>query len=393
MGLKIAILTDSYYPSFDGVINVVQNYMRKLGKENDCTLIAPKYPKKWKYVESDEFRVIRCKSLPGVEGYRLAVPQFDRNLFKFLKNGKFDLIHVHSPFGLGKYAIKVGKKLNIPVVATLHTKYYDDIYRVVHMKWLTKIVLKNLMKVYNKADSAWTVSEGAKKVMGGEYGVKRPIDVVYNGTDLVYPENAQKLVDVVNKKHNLLGKKNVFLFVGRLALYKNLELILNSLKVLKDKGVDFTMIFVGAGFDEQKIKETSTKLGLDDNVIFTGRINSRSELAGYYLRADLFLFPSLFDTNGLVSIEAAAHKLPTLLIENTCAAENVEDGKNGFLAQNNVESYSSKLMDILNNFDKLKEVGENAYKTIYRSWDDVTAEVFKKYKKIIADYKKTHKKK
>ena len=168
---------------------------------------------------------------------------------------------------------------------------------------------------------------------------------------------------------------------------------MNSLKVLKDKGVDFTMIFVGAGFDEQKIKETSTKLGLDDNVIFTGRINSRSELAGYYLRADLFLFPSLFDTNGLVSIEAAAHKLPTLLIENTCAAENVEDGKNGFLAQNNVESYSSKLMDILNNFDKLKEVGENAYKTIYRSWDDVTAEVFKKYKKIIADYKKTHKKK
>lgn len=389
--MKIAILTDSYYPSFDGVINVVQNYMRNLGKDNDCTLIAPKYPKKWKYVESDEFRVIRCKSLPGVEGYRLAVPQFDRKLFKFLKDEKFDLIHVHSPFGLGKYAIKVGKKLGIPVVATLHTKYYDDIYRVVHMKWLTKIVLKNLMKVYNKADSAWTVSQGAKKVMGGDYGVKRPIEVVYNGTDLVYPENAKELAENVDKKHNLYGKKNVFLFVGRLALYKNLELILKSLKVLKDKGVDFTMLFVGAGFDEQKIKETSTKLGLDKNVIFVGRINDRTELAGYYLRADLFLFPSLFDTNGLVSIEAAAHKLPTLMIENTCAAENVIDGQNGFLAKNSVESYSQKLLEIVANAKNLKDVGENAYKTIYRSWNDVTAEVFEKYKKIVADYKKSHK--
>ena len=389
--MKIAILTDSYYPSFDGVINVVQNYMRNLGKDNDCTLIAPKYPKKWKYVESDEFKVIRCKSLPGVEGYRLAVPQFDRKLFKFLKDEKFDLIHVHSPFGLGKYAIKVGKKLGIPVVATLHTKYYDDIYRVVHIKWLSRLVLKNLMKVYNKADSAWTVSEGAKKVMSGEYGVKRPIEVVYNGTDLVYPENAEKLIESVNKKHNLYGKKNVFLFVGRLALYKNLELILKSLKVLKDKGVDFTMPFVGAGFAEQKIKDASTKLGLDDNVIFVGRINDRTELAGYYLRADLFLFPSLFDTNGLVSIEAAAHKLPTLMIEGTCAAENVENGKNGFLAKNSVESYSQKLLEIIKNAKELKKIGENAYKTIYRSWNDVTAEVFEKYKKIVAEYKKSHK--
>ena len=253
------------------------------------------------------------------------------------------------------------------------------------------MVLNGLMKVYKKADSAWTVSYGARKVMCEDYGVKRPVEVVVNGTDLKYPKNAQKLVDEVNKKHNLQGQKNVFLFVGRLAVYKNVELILNSLKVLKDKNIDFKMLIVGSGFDEEKFKSTSKKLGLENDVIFVGRISDRTALQAYYLRADLFLFPSLFDTNGLVSIEAAAHKLPALLIKDTCASENIIDGKNGFLAENNINSYSTKLIEIIKDSKKIKEVGENAHKTIYKSWENIADLVLKKYKQIIKDYKSNKK--
>ena len=122
-------MTDAYYPSFDGVVNVVENYMRYLGRDNDCVLIAPKYPEKRNYVEKDEFKVVRCKSLIGTEGYRMAIPRLDRKLGKFLKEEKFDIIHVHSPFLLGRYMVDYGKKAGIPTVCTLHTKYKWDLER------------------------------------------------------------------------------------------------------------------------------------------------------------------------------------------------------------------------------------------------------------------------
>ena len=386
MGLKIVEFSDAYFPSLDGVVSVVHNYMNNLSKNNVCKLVAPAYPKKLGYVDNVNYEVFRCKSMFGMEGYRLALPGFDKKLLKFMKEEKFDIIHVHSPFGMGKYAIKIGKKLGIPVVATMHTKYYDDILRIVKLKSIAKLTLNNLMKVYKKADSVWTVSKGAAQTLK-EYGYKKDVIVVPNGTEYVYPENAKELIENVNKKHNLKGKKNVFLFVGRLARYKNVELILNSLKVLKDKNIDFTMLIVGSGFDEKIIKEQTHDLGLDEKVVFLGQIKNRDELQAYYLRADLFLFPSLFDTNGIVSIEAATHKLPTLLVKNTCASENIIDGENGFLAENNVEDFSSKLEKIISNPQKLKEVGQNAYKTLYKSWEQVAQEVLGHYKKIIEDYK------
>ena len=391
MSLKIVEFSDAYFPSVDGVVNVVSNYMTVLNKKNICKLVVPAYPKKRGYVDNQSFDIFRCKSMFGLEGYRLALPQFDKKLLKFLKEEKFDIIHVHSPFGLGKYAVNIGKKLNIPVVATMHTKYYDDILRIVKLKAIAKLELKSLMKVYKKADSVWTVSQGACNSLR-EYGYKGKIQVVQNGTDFCYPQNAEELITKVNKKHNLFDKKNVFLFVGRLALYKNIEFILQSLKVLKEKNVDFVMLFVGSGFDEEKIKEMTIEYGLKKEVIFTGMIKNRKDLQEYYLRADLFLFPSLFDTNGLVSIEAAAHKLPTLMIKDTCAAENIQDNVNGFLAENNIDSYSKKLLEIIKDSKKLEQAGDNAYKTIYKNWEAVGEEVLQNYKKVIEDFKKKNEK-
>ena len=392
MGLKVVEFSDAYFPSIDGVVNVVNNYMKVLSKENDCTLVVPKYPEKLGYVDNEPFKIFRCKSMRGMEGYRLALPGKDKELEEFLRKEKFDLIHVHSPFGLGKYAIKIGKKLGIPVVATMHTKYYDDILRIVKLRTIAKIVLHNLMKVYKKADSVWTVSGGACQSLRN-YGYDGKVTIIPNGTELKYPKNAKELVEKVNKEHKLEGKKNVFLFIGRLALYKNVELILNSLKVLKDKKIDFTMLIVGSGFDEKKLKNLSTELGLDENVIFVGTVRDRTLLQGYYLRSDLMLFPSLFDTSGLVTIEEATHKLPTLAIKNTCVAENIEDEKNGFLAENTVESYSTKLAKIIETPKKLKEVGLEAYNTLQRSWEMVCADVVKNYKKVIKEYKQKQKEK
>lgn len=390
--IKIAELLDAYYPCIDGPINVVTNYSKNLDKKASCKLLVPRAQKKLKYKDSQPFEVIRCASTSAPEGYRLGHPASDRNFKKKFKAEKFDILHTHSPFSMGMFAIRQGKKLKIPVVATLHTKYYDDFSRVLHgFKPLCNFMLWNIMRVYKRADSVWTVNNASKQVLR-DYGYKGEIEVVRNGTDLKYPENAKELIAKVNKLHNLEGQKNVFIFVGRIAMYKNLKLMTEALKILKDDGCNFKMLVIGSGFDENKLKKMVADFNLTDRFIFTGSVSDRQLLQGYYLRSDLFLFPSTFDTSSLVPIEAAAHKLPTLLIKGCCTAENIVDGVNGFLSEETSEAYAEKIKEIISNPALLKNVGEGANKMIYRSWEMVADEVLQKYNSIIQDYNTLHNK-
>lgn len=384
---KIAELLDSYYPCIDGPINVVTYYCTHLNNLAECKLLVPKASKKSKYEDKQSFEVIRCKSSSAPEGYRLGHPDSDRKFKKRVKKEQFDLLHTHSPFSMGIYAIRAGKKQKIPVVATLHTKYYEDFRRVLHgFKPLCKFMLHYIMRVYKRADSVWTVNNASCEVLR-EYGYKGDIVVMRNGTDLKYPENSAELVQKVNELHGLEGQKNVFIFVGRIAMYKNLALMTEALKILKSHGKDFKMLVVGSGFDEKKFKAMVEEAGLSDNFIFTGSISDRMLLQGYYLRSDLFLFPSTFDTSSLVPIEAAAHKLPTLLIKDCCTAENIVDGVNGFLAEETPEAYAEKIEEIIGNPEKREEVGEEAHRSVYRTWEDVAREVLENYKVVIANYK------
>ena len=391
--LKICEILDAFYPCVDGPVIVVKNYSVHLNRQKACKVAVPKDSKKLNYVDNEEFEVFRCASIGAPEKYRLAFPGMDVEFKKLIEKEKFDIYHTHSPFTMGRFAINAGRKHKVPVVATLHTQYQVDFKRVLKgNRLLTRFMIKYIMWVYNRADSVWTVNNASCQVLR-DYGYKGKIEVVRNGTDLKYPENAEELVNKVNALHNLEGQKNVLIFVGRIAMYKNLALMADALKILNDNGEDFKMIIIGDGFDMEEFKVIVQNNGLNDKVIFTGAIRDRELLQGYYLRSDLFLFPSTFDTSSLVPIESAAHKLPTLLIKDSYTAENITDGVNGFLSEETPKAYADKIKEIINNPLKLKEVGEEAYRSVYRSWEMVAEEVLEKYKEIIKEYNAKRKKK
>ena len=246
-------------------------------------------------------------------------------------------------------------------------------------------MIKYLMKVYNRADSVWTVSQKSCQILR-DYGYKGDIKVVRNGTEYAYPENADELIERVNKKHDLYNQKNVFIFVGRMAWYKNIGMICEALKKVKDAGKDFKMLFVGGGFDLARLKKHAKKLEVDDKIIFTGEVKDRALLQGYYLRSDLMLFPSTFDTAGVVKVEAAAHKKAGVFIGGSCSSELVEDKVNGFLCEENAESLANYVLELIDREDYLKEIGECAYKTLYKSWDMLAEEVLQKYQEVIEKY-------
>lgn len=385
--MKICQTIDSYYPIIDGAIECSRHYTLQLNRKEKAFLVVPKAGRKKRYVDNEEFSVFRCLSFPAPEKYRYGLPLFDRKFKKKIMGEKIDLIHTHSPYSMGRFAVKVARKKKIPIVATLHTQYHLDFMRTLKgSRLLTRFMLKYILKVYDKADSVWTVSERACECLRS-YGYKGNIEVVRNGTDFRYPENVNSLIERVNTAHGIEERKNVFLFVGRLAWYKNIKLILDGLKKLKENGNDFLMIFVGGGFDHNDIANYTKKINIDNNCLFVGKVADRELLQGYYLRSDLMIFPSTFDTSGIVKVEAAAHKKACVLVKDSCSAEQVFHGENGFLCEENEQSLSEVLIDLCANPSLMKQAGEKAYDTLFRTWEDVSEEVLSKYKKIIEDYK------
>jgi glycosyltransferase involved in cell wall biosynthesis len=158
---------------------------------------------------------------------------------------------------------------------------------------------------------------------------------------------------------------------------------LDGLAGAKTRGVDFKMIFVGGGSEAEEIKSVSDRLGLSNHCIFTGPINDRELLRAYFSRADMFLFPSTFDTNGIVVREAAACSLGSVLITGSAAAEGVTDGVNGLLIDENALSLANRVMTLINNPSLAKTIGEKARDTLYISWEDSVKRAYSRYECII----------
>jgi glycosyltransferase involved in cell wall biosynthesis len=175
--------------------------------------------------------------------------------------------------------------------------------------------------------------------------------------------------------------------------YKNIQIILDACKILKDSDKDFRMLMLGIGPEENSIKKYSKKLLLDDKVIFTGQILDRYELQTYYSTADLLVFPSLFDTNGLVVREAAASSTPSLLVKDSCAAEGIIDGDTGFLCLESAHSVARKIEQIIDNKDLLSRVGKNAQDNIYISWNESVTNAYERYQVVIDKFNSTTKSK
>ena len=143
------------------------------------------------------------------------------------------------------------------------------------------------------------------------------------------------------------------------------------------------MFFVGDGKDRPAVEKYAIQQGLKGYVEFTGAICDREKLRDYYSRADLFLFPSTYDTCGLVVMEAAACDCPSVLVRKSCAAEIVEDNVSGFLCEENAHSCAEVIANAVNDIDRLKQIGKNASDMVYYSWEDAVDVAYKRYEEIV----------
>ena len=172
---------------------------------------------------------------------------------------------------------------------------------------------------------------------------------------------------------------------------KNIFFILDSLKLLKSDGFKFKMFYVGSGSDEKKLASKIIEYNLSDCVFMTGQVKDREELSAMYKRADLFLFPSLFDASSLVQIEAAVNETPGLFIEDSVTADTVTNEVSGFTSELDETKYKDRIKEILGDKKHLKEVSINAHKMLGKTWEEISNTTYEFYLDLIKKYKEDNK--
>ena len=267
---------------------------------------------------------------------------------------------------------------------TYHTKFDIDIANVVHSRALQVGSKRALVDNISACDEVWAVSRGAGENLKS-LGYEGDYIVMPNGVDLPRGRVSHAAIAAACQGFDLPKDTPVYLFVGRIRWYKGLRIILEALAQHKAAGNSFRMVFIGEGSDMEEVRVYASELGIGGQCIFTGAIRDREALRAWYCRADLFLFPSTFDTNGLVVREAAACGLPAVLVRGSCAAEGVTDGQNGFLIAENAASMASLLARL--GPEEIRQVGRNAQAELYLSWEDAVKNAAARYEVVIDRYR------
>ena len=384
--LNVCLMNDSFPPVIDGVANTVVNYATIIQQRfGNAIVVTPQYPNA---TDKYNFPVLRYRSFNTTKlvGYRAGYP-FSVSMLQKLKTSNIDIIHSHCPVVSTLLARTLRETTNMPIVFTYHTKFNIDISNKITSKNLQKSVIKLLLNNIESCDEVWVVSNGAGENLRS-IGYKGDFVIMQNGVD--FPKGRVADLEVAELRRSLSLPENipVFLFVGRMMWYKGIRLILDGLKKIKDGGVSYKMVFVGEGEDKSEIEDYAKKLDLESDCVFAGRVDDREQLRAYYCLADLFLFPSMYDTNGIVVREAAACALPSLLISGSSAAEGIEDWYTGILIDENPETMATALLNACNNRTRLKEIGQNAMEKIYFSWEDSVEKAYARYGIVLENFKK-----
>jgi glycosyltransferase involved in cell wall biosynthesis len=379
--MKVGLFIDTWYPMVDGVIKVVDNYARRLVNYCDVVVFCPEtrgYKK-----EDDEklpYKVLRCHSLPLLNyDYDIPTPALDPLFEAQLIRSGIDMVHIHSPFAVGLAGVLYAKLHRLPVVATLHSQYKQDFEKPLKIKPALDVAMRAIMRVFNACDECWAVNSGIKDLYQTDYGLTAPCKVRLNATDHKPVEDPAEAARIVNETYGVPADATVFLFVGRIDFIKNIDFTVRSLARAKELGLrNFRMLFAGKGHDEDRLSALVRELGLTEEVVMCG-LTQKEMLQNLYSRAKLFLFPSLYDANSLVQIEAACQGTPTVFLEGARTAATVTPGVNAYVSAPGEENFARLLLDIMARPDEYARISAAARKDLYLNWDDVVRDVYADY--------------
>jgi len=352
--VRIGIFTDSYLPYTSGVVRSIQTFTEELTNlGHEVYIFAPSYRNCRK-----ESRVFRFASIPSPTNrdFTVAVP-FSLSFRPTVKQLKLDLIHVHSPFLLGRLGARCARRMDVPLVFTYHTLYEQYVHYVPFARSYTQELAQKVSRDFCNICDLVIVPTGVIGDYLHEIGVRAPVKKVSTGIKIEKYQKGDPMW--LRHKYNVSPEEKVLLFVGRLGQEKNIGFLMDSYKLVNKEIKNSTLVLVGGGPEKDELITKASKLGIDRKVIFTDTL-SPEEVVHCYSGSDLFVFSSLTETQGIVITEAKAAGLPVVAVSAYGIAEMIENGVDGFLTGQEPVHFAEKICYLLENAEAREEMSRAA---------------------------------
>lgn len=353
--VRIGVFTDSYHPYVSGVVRSIDTFTEELSRRgHEVFIFAPGYPGHRRR-QGNVFRFFSLPAPVGRTDFALALPWSPR-LGNTVGRLGLDLIHVHSPFLMGFLGARCAELHRLPLVFTYHTLYHEYVHYVPLMADLARVATLRWSRNFcDRCDLVIAPSSSVRAFLERQ-GIRTPIEIVPTG---VRPERFQGGDPARLRQAYGLGEGPVLLYVGRLAREKNLAFLLEAFLRVAGRRPDARLVLVGGGPDEAYLREQAAALGLAGKAVFTGRLEA-AELVHAYAGADVFTFPSVTETQGIVLLEAMAAGLPVVAVRATGSVDMVADGESGLLCPASVDAFAAAVAGLLDDPARRQAMAEAA---------------------------------
>jgi len=392
--MKIAIFSDNFYPEISGISDSIISLAKELaGRGHEIRFYVPRYPARCHAkigVECKEINlgknisVERLFSVPYPSGTgqgRAVIP----NPFAALSVRKFnpDVIHTQLFFGAGLFALWSARVLKKPLVGTNHTAVTEFVkYSPIENKWVADRMLHYVNWYYSKCILITAPSRSVVDEMKF-YGFCKESHVISNPVDI------QTFSPLRNK--NWLRKKFGFgdytiIHAGRLSPERKIDVIIKAIPLIKKEFPEVELAIAGNGTARQDLESLAAKLGVKYSVKFMGFIE-KPVLAEAYNAAEIFAITSTSDTQSMVMMQAMASGLPIIGVKARALPEYINKNNGILIEPDDPEALAKKIIFLLKNPEKRKNLGEGARKFAMNFGSESIAKAWEKiYEKAIRDY-------
>ena len=366
--MRIAVVTETWPPEVNGVAVTLAKLVQSLSHRNhDVQLIRPRQAKLDEGISDSNLEevLMRGMPIPRYPELKLGLPS-KKTLIKAWTLRRPDVVHIATEGPLGWSALQAAKVLKLPVTSDFRTNFqsYSKHYGI---GWLRKPIVAYLRKFHNATACTMVPTRELKKTLGENGFVN--LKVVSRGVD-THLFNLGKRNQKLRATWGANDQTKVLISVGRMAPEKNLEQVLKVFDSLRFMGTQVKLVMVGDGPLKEQFKQRYPE------IIFPGML-SQIDLANYYASSDLFVFPSLTETFGNVTLEALASGIPVLAFDCAAARDWVQTEVNGWLIpENKPDEFALKAVEIFKSETLLEAVTFSTRKQIvHLDWDQIAEQV------------------
>ncbi len=341
--MHIMMVSESYPPVTNGVAISIVTLRQELQQAGHTVTVVTTRHRRF----ARDHQVYRVPSfrLPYWPEYTLPLPIDSTKLDAFVQEQRPDVIHCHIPFLLGHSARRISMRTATPLVGHFHTLYDEYLHYAPlaprHM--LRQLLTSHLHRFYSACDLIVTPSRFSRDRLQS-FGISP-------GRVRVIPTGVPRQQSITDRREaraefHLDPDRPILLYVGRLALEKNLSLLADMMPHVLETRPDCLLWVVGSGPAQRIFQRRVKQRGISDSVRFEGKL-PHDRIGRVYSAADLFVFPSVTETQGLVVAEAQSYGLPCITVDHGAAAEAVEQGVNGIIVQNHPHDFGNAAVTLL----------------------------------------------